>query len=64
MSEHRQITSWGHIDWIQSKAYDSAAPADIGIISLLPLKSQAEHTHYSETQFLYMLCLLYTSRCV
>ena len=55
MSEHRQITSWGHIDWIQSKAYDSAAPADIGIISLLPLKSQAEHTHYSETQFLYML---------
>ena len=55
MNQRRQITSWGHIDWLQSKAFDSTAQADIGIINLLPRKSQAEHTHYSETQFLYTL---------
>ena len=55
MNQRRQITSWGHIDWLQSKAFDSSAQADIGIINLLPRKSQAEHTHYSETQFLYTL---------
>ncbi|MBQ6798767.1 MAG: histidine kinase [Oscillospiraceae bacterium] len=55
MSEYRQITSWGHIDWLRTKAKDSSAQADIGIVCLLPGKKQAEHTHYSETQFLYML---------
>ena len=55
MNQRRQITSWGHIDWLQSKAFDSSAQADIGIINLLPRKNQAEHTHYSETQFLYTL---------
>jgi len=55
VSEYRQITSWGHIDWLRTKAKDSSAQADIGIVCLLPGKKQAEHTHYSETQFLYML---------
>ena len=55
MSGYRQITSWGHIDWLRARATDSSARADVGIVCLLPGKQQAEHTHYSETQFLYML---------
>ena len=55
MTEYRQITSWGHIDWLRARATDSTARADVGIVCLLPGKQQAEHTHYSETQFLYTL---------
>lgn len=51
----RQITSWGYVDWLWSKDLDSAAQADIGVVCLLPRASQAEHTHYSEIQFLYTL---------
>lgn len=55
MKEYRQPTSWGYIDWLRSAAHDKNARADVGIVCLLPGKKQAEHTHYSETQFLYML---------
>ena len=55
MKKHRQITSWGHIDWLQSKAYDSNAGANIGLVHLMPRTCQAEHAHYTETQFLYTM---------
>lgn len=55
MADGRQITSWGHIDWIQSPLLVSGNQAEIGIVHLQPGKCQAEHTHYSENQFLYTL---------
>lgn len=55
MNAYKQVTSWGHIDWLQSKNRDSSMQAEIGIVNLLPRKRQAEHTHYSEVQFLYTL---------
>ena len=55
MNPNRQITSWGHIDWLQTESQEGIAQTNIGIVSLLPGMRQAEHTHYSENQFLYML---------
>ncbi|MEA4964690.1 MAG: histidine kinase [Oscillospiraceae bacterium] len=55
MKDGRQITSWGHVDWIPSGQLGAGNLTEIGIISLLPGKCQAEHTHYSENQFLYTL---------
>lgn len=50
-----QNYKWGYIDWLTDQERTTSEIMDIGIVTILPGKSQEKHIHYGDEQWLYVL---------
>ena len=55
MTQRTQTVYWGSIDWVIEPEDGSNASMRIGIMNIEPGKSQVEHVHFSDEQFLYIV---------
>lgn len=55
MSKIRQVTDWGHIDWLEEDSLKGSRPVYIGFRNIMAGCSEPEHILYAEMQFVYVV---------